>query len=176
MWWYYCVFWFTFCWNDFWTRNRYIVVGGLDHIAVQFASKLGNRVTVFTTSEGKAKFASELGADEAIVTKKGEDPSAPSRQLNILLSTVSISLNWSAYVEFLDSDGTLAFVGVPDAPLTLFVFQLLMKRRRIIGFPIGGRAIMNEMLSVAAQYKIEPIVEVFSFDRANEAMQKVKDN
>lgn len=153
-----------------------IGVGGLGHLAVQFASKLGNRVTVFTTSEDKAEFASKLGADEAIVVKKGEDPSPPSRQLDILLSTVPTSLNWAAYIEFLAADGTLAFVGVPDAPLSFPVFPLLMKRRRVMGSPIGGRAMMMDMLSVAAEYKIEPMVEVFPLEQANEAMQKVLNN
>ncbi len=153
-----------------------IGVGGLGHMAVQFASKLGNRVTVFTTSEDKAELASQLGADETVILKKGEDPTAPSRELDILLSTVPTSLNWAAYIEFLASDGTLAFVGVPDAPLTLPLFPLLLKRRRVMGSPIGGRAIMMEMLSVAAQHKIEPIVEVFPFEQANEAIQKVRDN
>ena len=153
-----------------------IGVGGLGHMAVQFASKLGNRVTVFTTSDDKAEFASNLGADEAVVVKKGEDPSPPSRQLDILLSTVPASLNWGAYIEFLASDGTLAFVGVPDAPLNFPLFPLLMKRRRVMASPIGGRAMIMEMLSVAAEYKVEPMVEVFPLEKVNEAMEKVKNN
>lgn len=151
-------------------------VGGLGHMAVQFASKLGNRVTVFTTSQDKADFATQLGADEAIVVEKGVLPPAPSRPLNILLSTVPANLDWSAYIDFLDSDGTLTFVGVPDAPLNIPLFPLLMKRRRILASPIGGRAIMMEMLSIAEQFKIEPIVEVFPMEKVNEAIQKVRDN
>ncbi|MCU0544761.1 MAG: NAD(P)-dependent alcohol dehydrogenase [Oscillatoriaceae cyanobacterium Prado104] len=153
-----------------------IGIGGLGHMAVQFAKKLGNRVTVFTTSEDKAEFAAQMGADEAIVVKKGEIPPAPSSKLNILLSTVPVALDWVPYLNFLDSDGALSFVGVPDEPLNIPLFPLLMKRRRILASPIGGRALINEMLSVAERFGIEPIVEVFGFDRANEAMQKVRDN
>lgn len=153
-----------------------IGIGGLGHMAVQFAKKLGNRVTVFTTSEDKAEFAAQMGADEAIVVKKGENPRSPSSKLNILLSTVPVALDWVPYLDFLDSDGALSFVGVPDEPLNIPLFPLLMKRRRIVASPIGGRALINEMLSVAERFGIEPIVEVFGFDRANEAMQKVRDN
>lgn len=151
-------------------------VGGLGHLAVQFASKLGNRVTVFTTSQDKADFASNLGAKEAIVVKKGEKPPAPSRPLNILLSTVPSTLDWGAYVEFLDSDGTFSIVGVPEEPLNVPLFSLLAKRRRIMSSPIGGRAMIMEMLSVAAEFGIEPMVEVFPLEAANEAIEKVRNN
>lgn len=153
-----------------------IGVGGLGHLAVQFAHKLGNRVTVFTTSEDKANFAKELGADETIITRKGEDPTAPSHLLNILLSTVPTSLDWVPYLDFLDSDGTFSFVGVPDEPLNIPLFPLLIKRRRIMSSPIGGRAMMLEMLDIAEQYQIKPIVEVFPMEKVNEALQKVRDN
>lgn len=153
-----------------------IGVGGLGHMAVQFAAKLGNRVTVFTTSEDKADFATQLGAREAIVVGKGEAPPAPSKPLNILLSTVPASLDWVPYLNFLDSDGTFSFVGVPDEPLKLPLFPLLTKRRRIMSSPIGGRAMMREMLDVAATYGIKPIVEVFPMEKVNDALQRVREN
>ncbi len=68
------------------------------------------------------------------------------------MSTVPVSLDWTTYLDFLDSDGMLTFVGVPDAPLNIPLFPLIMKRRRILGSPIGGRAMMMEMLSVAEHY------------------------
>ena len=153
-----------------------IGVGGLGHMAVQFASKLGNRVTVFTTSKDKAEFAHQLGADETVIVEKNQSPSAPSQPLNILLSTVPVSIDWASYVNFLDSDGVLTVVGVPDAPLTIPVFPLLMKRRRILASPIGGRAMMRDMLSVAERYQIEPLIETFPMEKANEAMEKVRNN
>jgi uncharacterized zinc-type alcohol dehydrogenase-like protein len=153
-----------------------IGVGGLGHMAVQFARKLGNRVTVFTTSKDKAEFAHQLGADETVIVDKNQPPSAPSQPLNILLSTVPASIDWASYIDFLDSDGTLTLVGVPDAPLSIPGFPLLMKRRRILGSVIGGRAMMQDMLSVAERYQIEPIVEIFPMEKANEAMEKVRNN
>ena len=151
-------------------------IGGLGHMAVQFAKKLGNRVTVFTTSQDKAEFAHKMGADEAIVVGKGEVPQAPSSKLDILLSTVPASLDWVPYIDFLDSNGALAFVGVPDEPLSIPLFSLLVKQRRIVSSLIGGRAMINEMLAIAEKFEIEPIVEVFAIAQANEAMQKVRDN
>jgi D-arabinose 1-dehydrogenase-like Zn-dependent alcohol dehydrogenase len=45
-----------------------------------------------------------------------------------------------------------------------------------LGSPIGGRAMMQEMLSVAEQFQIKPIVEVFPMEKVNEALQKVREN
>ncbi len=153
-----------------------IGVGGLGHLAVQFASKLGNRVTVFTTSPDKAEFASQLGAIDAIVVPAGGELPPPKRRLNLLLSTVPINLDWAAYLNYLDADGTLSLVGVPDNPLSIPVWSLLAKRRRVMASPIGGRAMMLEMLDVADRFGIQPIVETFPFDRIEEALQKVRDN
>jgi len=93
-----------------------------------------------------------------------------------LLSTVPAALDWVPYIDFLDSDGALAFVGVPDAPLSIPLFSLLGKRRRIVTSLIGGRAMINQMLAIAEKFGIEPIIEVFAIAQANEAMQKVRDN
>ncbi len=153
-----------------------IGIGGLGHMAVQFAHRLGNRVTVFTTSEDKAEFAQEQGADRAIVVRRGESPPACDRPLQILLSTVPAKLDWAAYLQHLDADGTLSFVGVSDAPLTLPVFPLIVQRLRVMGSPIGGRAMMNEMLDVAAHYHIQPIIETFSLEEINVALERVRSN
>ena len=153
-----------------------IGIGVLGHMAVQFAKKLGNRVTVFTTSPDQAEFAHKTGADEAMVVGKGEIPQAPRSKLDILLSTVPAVLDWVPYIDFLDSDGALAFVGVPDAPLSIPLFSRMAKRRRIMASPIGGRARINQMLAIAEKFGIEAIIEVFAIAQPNEAMQKVRDN
>ena len=145
-------------------------------MAVQFAKKLGNRVTVFTTSQDQAEFAHKMGANEAIVVGKGEIPQAPSSKLDILFSTVPAALDWVPYIDFLDSGGALAFVGVPDAPLSIPLFSRMAKRRRIMASPIGDRAMINQMVAMAEKFGIERIVEVFAIVQANEAMQKVRDN
>ncbi|WP_373872754.1 zinc-binding dehydrogenase [Microseira wollei] len=153
-----------------------IGIGGLGHLAVQFASHLGNSVTVFTTSDDKAQFATQLGARHVVVVPPGASPPAAKQKLNIILSTVPIALDWEAYLQYLDSDGTLSLVGVPSEPLNIPLFPLLIKRRLVMASPIGGRGMMMEMLSIADRFGIKPIVETFPLPQANEAMQKVRDN
>lgn len=153
-----------------------IGIGGLGHMAVQFASKLGNKVTVFTTSQDKADFATQLGATHVVVVPPGQSPPAPTRLLDIIISTVPQSLDWAAYLEYLNSDGTFTMVGVPNDPINLPLWPLLTKRRRFMASPIGGRAMIIEMLSVADRFGIKPIVETFPLQQVNEAMQRVRDN
>lgn len=151
-----------------------IGMGGLGHLAVQFAAKLGNRVTVFTTSEDKAQFARGLGASEVLVNPKKKEK--PSRKLNIIINTAPNDLDWPYYISLLDSDGTLTFVGVPPSPISLNVGQLLDKRKRITASPIGGRAVMNEMLRTAADHQVVPIIEVFAPSEIEKAVDKVRQN
>ncbi len=152
-------------------------VGGLGHMAVLFASKLGNHVTVFTSSEDKARLADGLGAHEAVVVRPGEEPPRLPYRLDILLNTVALPLPWDAWLGLLGSDGTLALVaGPPEEKLEFSFFQLLSKRRRILASPIGGRAVMGEMLEIAARHGVEPLVEVFPMDRVNDALAHVRAN
>lgn len=155
-------------------RIGVIGIGGLGHMAVLFAKKLGNRVTAFTTSEDKAEFAKELGADEVLVNPKSRD--RVSKGLDIILNTTHNDLDWTYYTKQLGSDGTLSFVGVPPSSLNLSVGALLSKRKRIMASPIGGRKDIYEMLDLAADYRIFPVIEKFPIDRINEAIQKVRDN
>jgi uncharacterized zinc-type alcohol dehydrogenase-like protein len=157
-------------------RIGVIGVGGLGHMAVMFASRLGNQVTVFTSSDDKAEMATSLGATDAVVLPAGVSPRAPTRRLDLLLSTVPASLDWPAYLEWLDSDGTMVLVAGSSEPVSFPFWSLLGKRRRIMGSPIGGRAVMAEMLDVADRYGIEPMVEVFSSERINEALDRVRSN
>lgn len=86
------------------------------------------------------------------------------------------SIEIEPYLHLLGSDGTLTFVGVPDKPLEVPMFPLLMKRRRIMASPIGGRAIMRDMLRVCDRHGVQAVIEEFAMSRVNDALQKVRDN
>ncbi|MDX1961400.1 MAG: NAD(P)-dependent alcohol dehydrogenase [Leptospiraceae bacterium] len=150
-----------------------IGIGGLGHLAVQFASKLGNEVTVFTTSPDKEEFARQNGAKEVIIGT----PKSVKNKLNIILNTTHVDMDWGRYLSFLQTDGTLSFVGVPPSPLsTVNVGQLMSKRLRVMGSPIGGRQMIRDMLEISANHGIKPLIEKFSFQNANQAIEKVKSN
>ncbi len=150
-------------------------VGGLGHLAVQFASRLGNRVTVFTTSEDKARAAERLGAREAVVTRDGKLPDRLARPLDILLVTAPAALDWNGYLGLLGTDGVACFVAAA-AQAKLRIDLLMAKRRRVMGSLIGGRAEIAETLELAERHDVAPVVEVFPLAEAAAALKKVRDN
>jgi uncharacterized zinc-type alcohol dehydrogenase-like protein len=153
-----------------------IGMGGLGHLAIQFASKLGNRVTVFTTSADKAEYAAQLGAHEAILVKPGGSPPLPINKLNIIINTANQSLDWLGYVNYIDSNGTFVFVGIPSEPLTIPVESLLSNQRRIMGSEIGSPAMITEMLQIVDKFGIQPVIETFPLAEANAALQRIQEN
>lgn len=157
-------------------RIGVIGLGGLGHMAVLFASRLGNSVTVFTTTPEKAEQARQLGAEEGVLIPKGGRAPKPTQKLHILLVTVPQSLDWAGYLEWLGSDGTLAIVGAVSEPMEIPLWALLGKRRRVMASPIGGRAVMVEMLELAAHLGIRPQVETFPMEEVNHAIAKVRSN
>lgn len=157
-------------------RIGVIGLGGLGHLAVLFASRLGNEVTVFTTTPEKAKEAEKLGATRAFVVDPGQSPPSPPYRLQVLLNTVPYPQDWVAYLNWLDSDGTLVLVAGGPQPLEIPFWALLTKRRRIMASPIGGRPIIMEMLDVASRFGVSPRVEVFPMASVNQALERVRQN
>ena len=152
-----------------------IGIGGLGHMAVQFASKMGNNVTVFTTSKDKTEFAHKLGAESAVLTKEGIPKTLPDGQkLDIILNTVDHPLDWAGYVRLLNVDGTLCFVGNPGN-ITIDA-GLLFQRKKIMGSSIGSRYMITEMLNNVKKYNIGAIIEEFPLKDVNSAITKLKAN
>jgi uncharacterized zinc-type alcohol dehydrogenase-like protein len=157
-------------------RIGVVGIGGLGHMAVQYASKLSNDVIVFTGSSDKGDFAHTLGAKDAIVVPRGGAVPGGSRKLDIILVTTSEELDWTSYINQLDSDGTIVTVAVGSKPMAIPGFPLLSKRRRLMASLIGSRAEIREMLSLADRLGIRPIVETFPLAQASDALQRVRDN
>ncbi len=149
-----------------------IGLGGLGHLAVQFASKLGNKVTVFEYHEDRADLAYDLGASLVVVTSK-ELPKKLDHPLAILLNTVNKPLDWRSYIRLLDTKGTLnllASVSNIEVPFASLVYQ----QKRITGSVIAGRAMVAETLRIADRYDIEAYIEDYHLNEVNEAFSALK--
>ncbi|MCX7894462.1 MAG: NAD(P)-dependent alcohol dehydrogenase [Thermoanaerobaculum sp.] len=157
-------------------RIGVIGLGGLGHLAVLFASRLGNQVTVFTTTAEKTRQAEQLGAAEVVVVEPGQSPPPPRARLDLLLCTVPYPQDWVAYLQWLGADGTLVLVAGGPKPLEIPFWALLGKRRRVMASPIGGRAVLQETLELAARMKVLPQVEVFPLSEVNRALRQVREN
>ncbi len=153
-----------------------IGLGGLGHVGVRIAKAMGSRVTVFSHSPGKEADARRLGADAFVAT---HDPAAlkPLRMsFDMILSTVSASIDVDAYLNLLKNRGTLAIVGLPVQPLSFEAGNLVGEARTIVGAKLAGVATTQEMLDFCAEHGIVADVEVIDIADINEAWQRVKDS
>ncbi|HEU4406703.1 MAG TPA: NAD(P)-dependent alcohol dehydrogenase [Polyangiaceae bacterium] len=157
-------------------RVGVVGVGGLGHLAIQYASKLSNHVVAFTGSHDKAEFAARLGAREAVVVPRGGAVPGQGRKLDVILVTSSETLDWGSYLNQLDADGTIVTVALPHEPMAIPAIPLVLKRRRLMASLIGSRAEVAEAVELADRLGVEPIVETFALAEANEAVRRVKAN
>jgi len=150
-----------------------IGVGGLGHLALEFARALGYEVTALSSSPEKKEQALAFGAHHFVVSDQ-----ASLRELeftfDLLLCTASGKIDWGPLLSTLKKDGKLILVGFPDVafnPTDVVAHQL-----SIIGSFLGNRARMREMLSFAHAHGITPAIEQMPMSQVNEALQRVRDN
>ncbi|WP_434813873.1 NAD(P)-dependent alcohol dehydrogenase [Bacillus halotolerans] len=148
-------------------------VGGLGHLAIQFAHALGAEVTVLSRSMNKKEEALELGADHYYATSNQATFTELAGRFDVILNTVSANLDVDAYLSMLRIDGTLVNVGAPAEPDKYSVFSLIMGRRSLAGSLVGGIPETQEMLDFAAQHGIVPKIEVIRADQVDEAYERV---
>jgi alcohol dehydrogenase (NADP+) len=148
-------------------------MGGLGHLAVQFAHAMGAEVTVLSRTMDKKSEALDLGADHYFATSDPATFTELAGRFDLILNTVSANLDVDAYLSMLRVDGTLVNVGLPNKPDKYNVFSLVMGRRSIAGSLVGGIRETQEMLDFAAQHVIAPKIEVISADQVDEAFERV---
>jgi uncharacterized zinc-type alcohol dehydrogenase-like protein len=149
-------------------------IGGLGHLAIQFARAFGAEVTAFSTSVEKEEEARALGAHNFVNSRESKAVKEAAGTQDFILSTANAGQDWGAYVQALRPTGTLCFVGVPPSPVSLLAFPLISGQRSISGNPTGSPYRIKEMLDVAARHGIKAITESFPMAQANTAIEKVK--
>lgn len=156
-------------------RKKVAIVGmgGLGHLAIQYAHAMGAEVTVLSRSMNKQSEALRFGADHYNATEDPATFTTLSAYFDLILNTVSANLNVDAYLSMLRVDGTLVNVGAPGKPDQYNVFSLIMGRRSLAGSLVGGIRETQEMLDFSAQHGITPQIEVIRADQVGEAYERV---
>jgi alcohol/geraniol dehydrogenase (NADP+) len=158
------------------SRVGVVGIGGLGHIAIQFARVFGAHVTAFSSSAGKEEEVRALGAHHFVNTRESKAMKEVAGTQDFILSTINADQDWGTYMQALRPTGTLCFVGVPPSPVTVQAFPLIAGLRSISGSPIGSPHRLREMLDVAARHGVKAKTELFPMAKANEAIEKVKKN
>ena len=158
------------------SRVGIIGIGGLGHIAIQFAKVFGAEVVAFSTSMSKEEEARSLGAHHFVNSRESKSMKEVAGSLDFILNTANADQDWNVYIQALRPTGTLCFVGVPPSPVSVQAFPLISGIRTITGSPIGSPQRIREMLDVAARHGVKATTEGFPMSQANEAISKVKKN
>jgi alcohol/geraniol dehydrogenase (NADP+) len=151
-------------------RVGIIGIGGLGHMALQFANKWGCDVTAFTSSAGKADEAKALGAHHIIDTHSKDELAKAAGSFDFILSTVSGNVDWPAYIRALGPKGRINVLGLITEPMPVSAIDLLIAQRSVSGSPSGPPTSVNKMLDFSARHGIAAITEEFPMSKANEAL------
>lgn len=147
-------------------------LGGLGHMAVKIAKAMGAEVTVFSTSPGKESDAKRLGAKHFKITKDPKVFASMGKTLDLIINTVSVPHDMTAYLSTLKLGGTMALVGVAPEPNKVAAFGLIGGRKQLVGSLIGGIKETQEMLDFCAKKKVFSDIELISADKINEAYDR----
>ncbi|KAK9071528.1 hypothetical protein SSX86_010097 [Deinandra increscens subsp. villosa] len=149
-------------------------LGGLGHVAVKFAKAFGAEVTVFSTTPAKKQEALDgLKADHFIVSKDPEQMKSAVGSLDGIIDTVSATHPIAPLLSVLKREGKLILVGIPEKPLEIPAFSLIMGRKIVTGSVIGGLKETQEMLDFASEHGITADIELIPIDYVNTAMERV---
>lgn len=155
-------------------RVAVIGIGGLGHMALQFAKAWGCEVTAFSTSPEKENEAREMGAHHFLHSRDSQAAQSVAGKFDMILDTMDASLDWDAYINMLRPGGKLHVVGAA-AKVEATVFPLIMGQKSIGGSPTGSIVRAKEMLEFCDRHRIKPLVETFPMSKINDAMRHLAD-
>ena len=153
-------------------------LGGLGHLGVQFAAKMGFRTAVIARGADKAPLARQLGAHNYI-DSTATDVAAALRALGgarVVAATAANADAISATVDGLTPNGELLALAVLTDPLTVSPLQLIPASKSIKGHPGGTAMDVEDTLRFAALHDIRPIVEQLPLTEADNAYQRMLTN
>jgi alcohol/geraniol dehydrogenase (NADP+) len=155
-------------------RVGIIGIGGLGHMALQFANKWGCEVHAFTTSDSKEKEARLLGAHYIHNTRHDGVLKKIAGSLDLIISTINVPIDVPGLLETLAANGRLHVVGVILEPMQVPAFDLIMRQKSVSGSPTGSPTDIDRMLEFSARHSIAPITETFPMSRVNDALDHLR--
>jgi propanol-preferring alcohol dehydrogenase len=148
-------------------------VGGLGHLAIQYAAIAGGRVVAVDIHDEKLDLARSLGAEFTVNATK-EDPVEAIRALGGADQAIALAVSPRAFEQAYGSlrrGGTLVFVALPaDNEVTLPIFETVLNGITIVGSIVGTRKELREVFELHAAGRTRVIRETRSLDDVNEAI------
>jgi alcohol dehydrogenase/propanol-preferring alcohol dehydrogenase len=150
-------------------------IGGLGHLGVQFAAKMGCRTVAIARGKDKAPLARQLGADLYIdsLSQNATEELTKMGGARIILSTVTDSRTMADAIGGLGVDGKLLIVGASPEPMQIPPTALISARRSIAGWPSGTSRDSEDTLRFSVLKGIRPMIETYPLERASDAYERM---
>lgn len=163
-------------WGTPGARCGIVGIGGLGHMAVQIANKMGMHVVAISTSPDKEADAKKFGAREFVCSKNEGDMKRlwTSERLDLILNT-SFVHNVTNYVNCLNPTGCFIQVGIPEISESIKFSHtdLIWGQKIFTGSLVGCRREVQETLKFCSEYEIMPTVESHGWAEFPKAFQKM---
>lgn len=153
-------------------------IGGLGHIAVQYAIAMGLRVVALDIADDKLELAKSYGAEITINARTEEDPVGKIRELTnggthgVVVTAVHPSA-FSQALGIVRRGGTIVFNGLPPQDMPASIFDIVFNSITIRGSLVGTRQDMAEAIDFYVQGKVKPKVEAVQLDAINEVFERM---
>ena len=152
-------------------------IGGLGHLAIQYAAIAGGRVIAVDVVDEKLELAEELGA-EFVVNASRQDPVEFIRELGGADQAIALAVSPASFEQAYGSlrrGGTLVFVALPaENHIQLPIFETVLNGITVVGSIVGTRVDLREVFELHAAGKTRVIRETRSFAEVNEAIAEVE--
>jgi uncharacterized zinc-type alcohol dehydrogenase-like protein len=155
-------------------RVGVIGIGGLGHMALQFANKWGCEVHAFTTSDSKEAEARQLGAHYVHNTRHPDALKSLSGSLDLIISTINVPQDVSALLETLAPKGRFHVVGAVLEPMEVPALSLILGQKSVSGSPTGSPSAIDAMLNFSARHAVAPVIETFPMSKINDALEHLR--
>jgi D-arabinose 1-dehydrogenase-like Zn-dependent alcohol dehydrogenase len=150
-------------------------IGGLGHLAVQFAAKMGFHTVAIARGKDKGNLARDLGAHRYI-DSEAQDAAKELVALGgakVILSTVTSGKAMTPLIDGLGIDGTLLVIGASPEPIEVNPFHVIGERRGVRGWPSGTSVDSEDTMRFSALTGIEAMIETYPLTRAAEAYERM---
>jgi D-arabinose 1-dehydrogenase-like Zn-dependent alcohol dehydrogenase len=150
-------------------------IGGLGHLAVQFANKFGYRTVAIARGNDAKDLALKLGA-HAYIDSDATNPAEELQRMGgakAILSTVPSGKAMSGMIDGLGDNGKLMVIGASAEPIEVSPIQLIKSMRSIQGWAAGVAADSEDTLSFSAMTGVRPMIEKFPLEQAQQAYERM---
>ena len=152
-------------------------VGGLGHVAIQYAKAMGLHVAAVDLGPEKMALASKLGAEITIDAKTQDPAKEIQKQIGgahgVLVTAVSL-IAFKQAVGMLRRGGTCVLNGLPPGEFPVSIFDIVLNGNTIRGSIVGTRLDLEEALAFAAEGKVKATIETLPLECINDVFSRLK--